>query len=1684
LNGKYPLTKRELELKALGTFTSVISSWMPVKEKRHFELSPKTVLLPVYDEASNYVGYKQKLITTGMSRKEVRNIWKKLPVPDPTKDLKWPEEQPNNKNNDQNKIQPCSRHAVKDACEQCLKGKKVISGTRKCDIPIQHGACSNCIVYQIFCLRHRYDACEQCFIKKESIKIKEIPKQKILVKEAKKIVNKEDKIRKIVEKRVQWAQNMDKNGYCWKKLFKQTMVKPNLSEWQPLSVLEKYWKSEQNKKPTFVNWEYHYDTKSIHIIDVTACPRANKEAYTTIQDFFEVGKTLNGSFVKVGGIQIIKHKIGNNQMHIEICFPKNSSVPRYKPKKQYAIMKNPTPDLLQRGKWYLFDIISYNPQDRSGKESTREGNFVRRAFKKFLRMYQKDRNCPIPQISVLYQEKLNQRVKDFILREKGKKLEEHQKIKIYRRDLDYIKDIDFETPIKKKFGKRNINIEDAQFLLNEVEYTSIIEQCARVKRRMQTRFRDCESIDLDRTKAKVQENMVNALTALHFIKNENYHLDSKGTEAQAYILESGAKGFGLFNTNKLKDSISNFRNVMAKLDRVLSPLEVPKPPPRPKVIATCDGCGKEFSNLSDAHSHVPACIIALNHKKGKKEKEKEIVKEIQQGNNKLEQVLIANKRDQQIVDRHPARKEKQRKIQKEKEAEEHRFLQAEERKKEKANTQTDIKQVMKTYGQVTRSDQTDALFKETNDPKSRKIAQVSPQVKKDLINKWQNFHDDEKEEKRSKMSYEQEKEHEAHMSEKVLDEIKRPKMKSLNDDLLYITEDGMTIDQAYDIVNNKYKVPKVLLETQREWYDKTSGQECISFKVETGHRCELCFKESLYVRNRCGRKNNLNGSPRKHHTLNGFTKDMMKDKYLRADEECTRIIAASMEENFPDVKACKEILTAQAIITARDQKISKKVVLKWPGFSHLINLYQVWEDLYNNDDEIKRNLDYERFKNKMFYIHGPWGTGKSYQIRRFAKPNHMIVCATRELVLEYIIKFAKKNKVHCNFKKGHDPYDEEITKWGMQNFGKTVPIIKTYEVACMTEIPSNSIVWVDECHLNSIGYAIKMETICQLNNRPIRAILFVGDHLQVKAVDFAHINPYNVPLKIVKDFIGDIKEQRKHLLNVTFRNAADTVVQMIKYFGYDPSMKTATGVARSFNEKVVEKEERDTDRLISHYNVVIEDLMANDAERRCITSHRSQGGEHNKTTFHECGKSPSSGHDVVAFTRHRKEIQIFCKSSTDRIDQWFEPPTDEEIASVMVDPKIVPRWGGFAELGLIPNDEDENSDDHNEVYEQLEVNGIKCTCRGTWQGRNGVIYAHHPGCDIDKAGLNTRLHEGAKIEIKSTGCHDNRKIQGVSCKTHDWIHKADFYNETEAREQFNSKAGFFCEHDNRATMIFQDGNQWAEVSKAITPIKIEACCANCEQPYEALIQITRSTDHEFLCNKCHKEDRNSKKSEVPEICPQCGHTNEDYNDVCNHGGFEHICECTNTWHHMRFNEQKSSNRFISGKTGYEKRNKEQKEHYSWESNCTKRAGYYMDHICAERCKQIERKTTKSAGKRTWISDYENQNWDHINAHFDFVSSGNDVYGYYPKQSKAGTFQAPYFLKFDAGFGEFKIMWNATSSTSLQVMSFLPNEPIHKVYPKLKGKVEKFKNLLLEKGIKLEAKDAKFEIDYDEVCAWI
>ncbi len=728
------------------------------------------------------------------------------------------------------------------------------------------------------------------------------------------------------------------------------------------------------------------------------------------------------------------------------------------------------------------------------------------------------------------------------------------------------------------------------------------------------------------------------------------------------------------------------------------------------------------------------------------------------------------------------------------------------------------------------------------------------------------------------------------------------------------TADDIPMNQIQNLIN-KYtlSIPNCDYMKYKDYKDK-EGIRHIILDVEAGHKCVYCKEGDLFKRNKCGRTATLTGEWKPTISPRPLSMNQKKSALSQANEECKRILEAQIVANEPDYSAIKIILgihKAQFKNIGYPNKDDSDIIeFKWRKMGHLIALYEAWEKILEETSNL--SLDEDAFMEKLYYIHGPWGTGKSYQIRRFAKPQDLVVVATRQLLLEYLIKFARKKNLTCPFNNYTDPYDEAISRWANDHMGKTIPTIKTYEIATISEV--SGIVWVDECHLNSLGYSLKL---FMKNQQSIDAIIAVGDHLQIKAVDFNKVltSTGSTQLKTFKDIIINLPDDHKHLLNVTFRNGADTVAKMIKHFGYETSMRTATDVLETYNPKPKEYKPNNHEMIIGHYNDLIEDLTAVNLDRKARTTHRSQGAEWDHIAFYEVNKTPSSGHDVVALTRHKLSCNIVDRTDTGRLSHILLKESIEMLKSLQIKPEHVPKWEGFIQLKMTPDDQDEKDITRELFAFTPDGRKIICTCSGAWSNNKGVVYAHKYDCSIAIAGLNNRLTEESKIQAEPQCDPQNvttfREVLGNVCKEQtDKIHSCTFILEQEiSNENLTSLSwegeGFYCDaHEIKSLAVYTNA-QWQSVKKNGEGNYFRPCIW-CNKYYMKCNMTAQQGWNKYACHTddCKIKRNVTKAHETNVRCPKCLHSKKfnefEWEKKCDFSidGWTN-CECTDAWHNQK-----------------------------------------------------------------------------------------------------------------------------------------------------------------------------------------
>jgi len=371
-------------------------------------------------------------------------------------------------------------------------------------------------------------------------------------------------------------------------------------------------------------------------------------------------------------------------------------------------------------------------------------------------------------------------------------------------------------------------------------------------------------------------------------------------------------------------------------------------------------------------------------------------------------------------------------------------------------------------------------------------------------------------------------------------------------------------------------------------------------------------------------------------------------------------------------------------------------------------LVSVWELIFKSGSspsnvETLLAISLATFRDYFYTIWGPFGTGKSYNIRQFATNKDLIVCASFALKLEYTIKMCQEREIECPFSSENPPARKEVSQFLKMHSGKNLPFIKTFQVAAM--IPpgvSYDTVWVDECYMQSMLYAFwyQMFNFLSSPNRK-KSIVMVGDHLQVNAPDFQNVSKQG-NLITFKQFREFLTKDHSYLLNVTFRCGLDTIFYMIKNYNYPKEMRSCNPNTNTFKIhdhykwRSNQTKERITVKLSSGAKVTKKGTPI--IGEHAMTYHQKdkdhfhfaqintvaeyQGNEKHVADLYirDKYKFISSGHEVVSLTRHIDTLHVVFEGKQNTFHFLNERPTAQQLAELFVDKSTVPKWKGFINL--------------------------------------------------------------------------------------------------------------------------------------------------------------------------------------------------------------------------------------------------------------------------------------------------------------------------------------------------------------------------------------------------------------------
>lgn len=374
----------------------------------------------------------------------------------------------------------------------------------------------------------------------------------------------------------------------------------------------------------------------------------------------------------------------------------------------------------------------------------------------------------------------------------------------------------------------------------------------------------------------------------------------------------------------------------------------------------------------------------------------------------------------------------------------------------------------------------------------------------------------------------------------------------------------------------------------------------------------------------------------------------------------------------------------------------------------------IWQQIYSSGSRevnVKnlQNLSLKTFQEYYYNIWGPWGTGKSFQTRRFAQPKDLIVCGTFALKLEYTIKLCELHEIDCPFTKESPPSRKLLSDFLKNHSGQDLPYIKTFQVAAM--IPpgtSFDVIWVDECYMNEMIYSLWYTYFNYQSAKNKRsATVMIGDHLQVNAVDFQKVAPDNLGLITFKHFREFLKDNNIYTLLSTWRCGLDAVYYMVKYFGYPSSM---TSVNKKFNTYEIHKKyDWMSKRNFTRVTCFIPTTEGNPRPKTLTTnailgSHAMVMHQNDKNYFHFAQVNTvaefqgnenfqedlylrknyihiSTGHEVVALTRHIDKLNVVYQDEINTF-QFLQndKPNPNTLLNYYIDKKTIKPWTGFLDL--------------------------------------------------------------------------------------------------------------------------------------------------------------------------------------------------------------------------------------------------------------------------------------------------------------------------------------------------------------------------------------------------------------------
>lgn len=475
-------------------------------------------------------------------------------------------------------------------------------------------------------------------------------------------------------------------------------------------------------------------------------------------------------------------------------------------------------------------------------------------------------------------------------------------------------------------------------------------------------------------------------------------------------------------------------------------------------------------------------------------------------------------------------------------------------------------------------------------------------------------------------------------------------------------------------------------------------------------------------------------------------------------------------------------------------------------------LSEIWKVIINSGKasktQILKQLTLDVFQDAFYHIWGPFGTGKSYQIRRLCKPNDLIVCGTFALKLEYVIKLCAEKKIPCPFSSTNPPTRTELNEFlngkklskksserVNQLSGKILPYIKTYQVAGMFDpknpnTPNIDVTWVDECFMNTMVYPIWTYWFgYKKSQNPKAAVVMIGDPKQVNAPDFNNILPSTMNTLITfKHFIEFLKPDHIHFLNVSFRCALDTIHHMIKQYNYPENLKAISNNTNSYRkrENFDWKDPRNKqtmsvkqgDKLIKGKGIKGEgdhQLIFHQGDKKTFfwatsnTVAEFQGSERKKIDLYirDEYKCISRGHEVVALTRHIDQCNVYYQNKCNTFNFLFNKnkPTTNDLIKYHINKTDIPIWKGFITL----RDEKEHTMDLYGIEIERKTEPIIKELRYCrYHGRTSHFFINEESDNINDERCNEYIIEQERICSEPVFKHfiEQEEIPKATCPIH------------------------------------------------------------------------------------------------------------------------------------------------------------------------------------------------------------------------------------------------------------------------------------------------------------------------------